>query len=200
MHQCKRLSFLLKFGILVAFFLFSAAFPADKGKIAGRVTNASTGEPLPGANVVIEGTQMGASADLDGFYFIINVSPGSYTVKAMMMGNATLIKKNVQVNINQTTTLNFELPPETIKGEEIVVTAEQPVVRLDISASQKVLNIDAIQSRPVENFEELLSTEVGIRMTASNDGSGLIVRAAPSTKRILLLTDCQPGTNVTSSP
>ena len=56
------------------------------GKIAGRVTDADSGEPLPGANVVVMGTTMGATVDVNGEYFILRVSPGIYEVRASLVG------------------------------------------------------------------------------------------------------------------
>ncbi len=53
---------------------------AQSGKIAGTVRDASTGEALPGVNVVIDGTTQGAVTDLNGFYNILNVRPGTYAV------------------------------------------------------------------------------------------------------------------------
>ncbi|MCK4447808.1 MAG: carboxypeptidase-like regulatory domain-containing protein [Candidatus Marinimicrobia bacterium] len=59
--------------ILVFILLFTSNLLAGvTGKISGKVSDQSTGEPLHGANVVIDGTTMGASTDVEGFYFIIN--------------------------------------------------------------------------------------------------------------------------------
>ena len=55
------------------------------GKIAGQVTDADGGA-LPGANVVVDGTRFGATSDSDGYYAIIGVEPGFYTLKASMVG------------------------------------------------------------------------------------------------------------------
>ena len=52
------------------------------GKIAGRVIDSETGKPLPGANVVIEGTSYGAAADEEGDFFILALPPRMYNVKA----------------------------------------------------------------------------------------------------------------------
>ena len=56
------------------------------GKIAGTVKDALTGEPLIGVNILIVGTNYGAAADMDGNYYIINIPPGIYDMKASMMG------------------------------------------------------------------------------------------------------------------
>jgi outer membrane receptor protein involved in Fe transport len=166
--------------ILMLIFLVAAmqmpTFAASKGKISGRVVDAKTGDPLIGANVVVDGTSLGASTDLDGFFFIINVSPDIYTVRAMMIGYATLVQENVKVNINQTTTLNFKLPEEAIEGETVVVEAERPAIQMDVSSSQTIVTEQAIMDRPLDNLEEILGTEVGVALTASTEGSGILVR------------------------
>lgn len=149
---------------------------ASTGKIAGQVIDQDTQEPLIGVNVVIEGTSLGAATDADGFYFILNIPPGKYTVKAVMIGYATIVKENVQVSINQTTDLNFTLREESVEGETVVVEAERPAIQMDVSSSQKIVTSDAIQNRPVDNLEEVLSTEAGIHLSAGTEGTGLLVR------------------------
>ena len=84
-------------------------FAATTGKIAGKVVDAQTGEPLPGANITIAGTQFGAASDIDGDFFIINVPPGRYSIKATMMGYSAMQIDQVQVSVNSTVNLNFHL-------------------------------------------------------------------------------------------
>src|SRR5690606_8573506 len=71
--------------LLLALFAMPAA-AQNVGRIAGTVTDAATGEPLPGANVLIVETTRGAAADADGSYYILNVPPGRYEVRASMVG------------------------------------------------------------------------------------------------------------------
>lgn len=74
----------------IRFFLFlfiaTAASAGTKGKIAGKVMDANTKQPLFGANVVIKGTAMGAITDNNGEYFIINIHPGTYAVAFSFIG------------------------------------------------------------------------------------------------------------------
>ncbi|MBN2366584.1 MAG: carboxypeptidase-like regulatory domain-containing protein, partial [Calditrichaeota bacterium] len=170
----------LLLSMLVFFLLLTPSqnllWAASTGKISGQIVDADTKEPLPGANVVIEGTSMGAATDKDGFYFIINVPPDIYAVKAMMVGYTTIIKENVRVSVNQTTNVNFEMGEQAIEGEAIVVEAQRPVIQMDVSSSQKIVTEEAIMDRPLENLEEILSTEVGIDLQANTEGTGLLVR------------------------
>jgi outer membrane receptor protein involved in Fe transport len=149
---------------------------AQTGKISGQVKDRSTNEPLPGVNVIIEGTNLGAATDEDGFFFIINIPPGVYTLKTQMIGYATYIMENAKVSINRTTTANFMLESETIEGQTVVVEATRPVVQLDVSSSQRIVTDETIQDRPLENFEQILATEAGINLSSSQEGNGLIIR------------------------
>lgn len=95
------------------------------GRITGRVVDATTGEPLPYANVAVIGTKKGGMSGYDGSYSITDVLEGAYSVKAMMMGYKPVEWDNVVVHAGRPAVVNFELQ-ETIVGrtEEIVVEAE----------------------------------------------------------------------------
>src|SRR4030065_2574878 len=65
---------------------FSQVFSQTTGKISGLVTDKTTGEPIPFANIFVEGTTVGAASNIDGNYVIINISPGLYRVIASVVG------------------------------------------------------------------------------------------------------------------
>ena len=96
-------------GFIIALFWIIAVSAGTKGKIAGRILDAQTNEPLAGANVIISETVLGATSDQDGNYFIINIPPGKYQIEAMYIGYATLIVKDVKVSVDQTTQINFQM-------------------------------------------------------------------------------------------
>jgi len=82
---------------------------AQSGKIRGSVVDSKTKEPLIGANIIVEGTSMGAATDVDGAYLILNVSVGTYTIKATYVGYRTFTISNIRVNANLTTEANVEM-------------------------------------------------------------------------------------------
>ena len=110
------------------------------GGLSGTVRDASTGQPLPGANVIIEGTSTGASTNADGRYQIQNVPSGRYAVRANFVGYQSATQ-SVQLG-GRPVTINFTLPPAA-GLDEIVVTADRAAVtrsaltspRLDPSVS-----------------------------------------------------------------
>ena len=81
-------------------------FAQIAGKMTGVVTSAD-GEPLAGANIVLDGTSMGAATDEDGRYYILNVPVGRYTVRADYIGYKSSIVNDVRVSVDLTTTRDF---------------------------------------------------------------------------------------------
>jgi hypothetical protein len=151
-------------GLLMAI-LMPATAAAQSGKIAGSVSDAETGDPLPGVNVVIEDLNQGSATDQEGDYFIINVPPGTYNVQASFVGYREVVKENVQVSTDRTATVDFELIPETVEVGEVVVTADQDVVRKDVANTQiRITPREATETPSVQNLNELAMLQPGIEM------------------------------------
>ncbi len=139
------------------------AIAGTTGKISGRVTDASTGEPLIGANIYIEDYPYGSASDIDGFFYIINIPPGTYTVAVQMLNFRTMKITNVKVNIDLTSRLDVKLKPEALElGEEITVVAERPLIQKDITSSSVTVSSDEIEVIPVESFNEVVNLQAGV--------------------------------------
>ncbi len=132
------------------------------GKIAGKVTDANTGEPLFGANIVVEGTTMGAATDAEGDYFIINLSPGTYNLKASMIGYTAQSMIDIVVNIDRTTIADFKLEQGSISTSEVVVIAQKPVIRKDLTSSIVEINAKEINISPQRDVQSMLKQQRGI--------------------------------------
>ena len=86
---------------------FTAA--GTTGKISGKVVDQETGEPLIGCNVIISEIALGAATNLDGTYFILNVPPGSYTLRASMIGYGSVQMNDLQVILDLPAKADFFL-------------------------------------------------------------------------------------------
>ena len=62
------------------------AMAQDRAQVTGMVTDAATMAPLNGAQIVIEGTNFGALANASGRYLILNIPPGTHTLRAILIG------------------------------------------------------------------------------------------------------------------
>lgn len=163
----------LLFIALICFFtsfLFqSTIYAGVTGKIAGKVTDAETGEELIGINVLIEGTTMGAATGVDGTYIINNIEPGTYTLIFSGVGYQKKKVTEVKVSSDYTTRIDLQLSSEAISLETIVVEAKNPMVRKDLTSSKTIVDEGQIQSLPVESIDQLLTLQAGITKGAGGE-------------------------------
>ncbi|HKJ67073.1 MAG TPA: carboxypeptidase-like regulatory domain-containing protein, partial [bacterium] len=149
---------------------------AQTGDIRGHVEDAESGEGLPGVNVVVVGTEMGAATDQNGDFVIINVDPGTYDVQASMIGYANVTKTEVLVTIDQIATVNFALETSAIRGEEVVVQADRGVIHAEVSNSQLVSTSEQIiETAGVRSMSEYLANQPGV-----SDPQDLSIRGGDS--------------------
>ncbi len=133
------------------------------GKLVGTVLDAETGEPLAGANVIIEGTSRGAATDLDGDFIIVNLIPSHYTVTASVLGYQSLSYDDVGINIDRTTTLEFKLNSSVLQaGEAVTVTAKAPIIKRDLTSSEAIVGDEQLQMTPIDNLGEAVNLQAGV--------------------------------------
>jgi outer membrane receptor protein involved in Fe transport len=148
--------------LLLLFMLAASLFAATTGKIVGRVYDSSTGEALPGVNVIVEGTTMGAATDPDGYFVILNVPPGTYNVTARMMGYRDVMQTEVRVEADLTKTLEFPLESEAIAVRGVTVRAKRPIIKKDVTTSVAIISAEDMESTPVSTIEGVVSRQAGI--------------------------------------
>ncbi len=132
---------------------------AGLGKIAGTVKDAQTGAPLPGANLTIAGTSFGANSDANGNYFILNVPPGTYSMRVTFIGYETKAINNIAVSLDVTTPIDVSLTATAVVGEEVVVVAERPLVDKTLTASRSNIGISELNNTlPTSSLAEIVET------------------------------------------
>ena len=107
--------------------LMSFAISQTTGKIRGKVTSAD-GQPLAGANVIVDGTTKGAATDGDGSYTILNVEAGTYSVTATYIGYQSSTESNVSIKVDLTTPLNFAMATSAVEGEVVTIVGEKSLL------------------------------------------------------------------------
>lgn len=140
------------------------------GKIVGIITEAGTDEPMIGVNVILENKNIGAASDFDGYYSILNVHPGEYILIASMVGYKRVVVNNISVTSGKTTKIDIVMETETTDlGEEIIVTAQKPLIKKDITSSELTVTAEEIKKLPVENIIDVIKQKAGVVSDASGN-------------------------------
>jgi outer membrane receptor protein involved in Fe transport len=159
MHSRKRLQLIVLF--LLIFHGGSELWAQNGGRIVGRITD-STGETLPGVQIVLEGTTRGTITEIDGYYSIINVRAQTYTLIFRYIGFSTIRIENVEIITGRTTTIDVIMQEEAVVGEEIVITAERPIVQKDRTTTTAFVSREQIQALPVQNIQDVINLQAGV--------------------------------------
>ncbi len=142
--------------------IFTTAFAATGGKIRGRITDETTGEPLGGVNVVLVGMSMGSATNMEGQYVILNVPPDTYTMQVSMIGYATVTVEDVKVSADLTTTINVSMKQQSIAGETVVVQATRKMLKADEFASRHTVSEEEIALQPIDDFRDIARNQAGV--------------------------------------
>jgi len=152
--------------VLIVLFMLSLIgliYAGTTGKITGVIIDEQSKEPLPGANVMIENSSMGAATDHQGQFIIINVPPGNYNLKVSMMGYQSVVIEAVRVRIDLTTTVNTSLSQTVLHaGEVVTVQAERPLVQMDMTSSLSAVGANEIENLPVQEISDVIELQAGI--------------------------------------
>ena len=147
------------FGLVLL--LAAPASAQSLGKISGRITD-SSGEPLIGASVLVVGSTQGASTDVDGYYYILQVRPGTYQLRVSYIGFTPTLIENVAVEVDRTTTIDARLTDELVGTEEVIVRAERPLVEPARTTTTAVLGTKELETLPVVNIQDAINLQAGV--------------------------------------
>jgi outer membrane receptor protein involved in Fe transport len=159
----KKLLRISVFILPIVFMFISPLWSGTTGKIAGIIIDKETGEALPGANVIVIGTSLGAASDMEGQYTILYVPPGMYDVQVSFIGYAKVTIKDVRVNIDQTARINFTLESEAIELEAVTIVAERTLIKEDVATSVVAISDREVRELPVTNVDDVISLQAGIK-------------------------------------
>ncbi len=169
----------------------------QRGKLTGTVKDAGTGEPIVGANVMLVGTTIGGAADLNGKFSILNIPGGTYSVTASALGYAKLTISEVDIIVDRTTELKFELKDATVQLEQVVIVAEKPKIIKDQTSTSTTLNETQIKSAPIEGLRGALDFNAGLQKSATGNYS---VRGSSSYELNFQVNGVEQVNSATSGP
>lgn len=180
----------------IAIILFTSLLYSQEqttGSIVGKLTDKEiAGEPLPFANVIIKGTSTGTTSDMEGFFELPSLKPGTYTVLFSFVGYETLEIPNVQVVQGKVTEINAGLGASAANLDEVLITT---VSRRDSEVAllleqKKAISIkqsigtDELTRKAVNTVEQGLTKVSGI---TNIEGRGIFVRGLDDRYNYLML-------------
>jgi outer membrane receptor for ferrienterochelin and colicin len=177
---------------LLLLLLFPGVVFAQSGKIHGTIVDSKTKEPLIGANVIIENTNLGAATDIEGSFAIINVPVGTYSVKATYIGYRAITMTQVLVTTNLTTDINFELPAEDVQVQTVEIIAERPLINKDYTNTLKVKTSEDIETLPVRGMADVIGLQASI---VKDEGTNTFYVRGGRAEETAVLIDGVPVTN-----
>jgi len=188
-----------RWAAIIAVVFAGACLSQETGSLSGGVTDVQTGKPVPGANVILQGTVLGTVTDGEGRFQIDRIPAGEYALKISMMGYGTATVAELLVPSGGAVSRDITLSQTPIQGNLVVVTASKAPEELAAAhQSVEVLGADRILGRETRKLEETISTVAGIHFNEENisirGSSGYSVFNVGS--RVLLLVD---GISVISS-
>jgi TonB-dependent receptor len=163
---------------VLSFGLMSSGLSQGIGTISGKVKDASTGEGLAFANVLIVETTSGVTTDLDGNYEV-EIAPGTYTLQYTYIGYQK-VEKQVTVKANETLIVNVELNSGSQLDEVVVsvqVRGQMAAVFKQLS-SNKIVNVissEKMQELPDANAAESIGRLPGISLQRSSGEANKVV-------------------------
>ncbi|MBU0475339.1 MAG: TonB-dependent receptor [Bacteroidetes bacterium] len=202
----KFSTILFKIFLLILFVGQSNVF-GQSGKVRGNIIDAVTNDPLPYVNIQLVGTSIGAAANEDGEFLIVNVPPGKYTLRASYIGYKK-IEKEIEVFPTRTIEYEFEMQPESLTGETVVVTSQAEGQRQAINeqinsiAIKSVVSAARIQELPDANAAESVGRLPGVSiMRTGGEGSKVVIRGlSPQYNRVTIDGVELPSNATTTDP
>ncbi|MDZ7796350.1 MAG: carboxypeptidase-like regulatory domain-containing protein [Candidatus Marinimicrobia bacterium] len=147
---------------MICLMIFGVARADIVGSLRGTVVSAETNEPMMGVNVIIEDTRKGTFTDETGYYNIINLPVGEYSVTYSMIGYKKIIQRNVKIIRDQSTIINVRMEVEAVQGEVVEVVAERPSVEKDVVGRKITMETEQVMNLPVRDMTEIYTLQSGI--------------------------------------
>ncbi|PIS29432.1 MAG: hypothetical protein COT43_03855 [Candidatus Marinimicrobia bacterium CG08_land_8_20_14_0_20_45_22] len=147
---------------VLVFLIPCALFAQFEGKIVGTVMDQKSREPLRGVNILVEGTNYGAASDAQGYFFILNVPAGLYSVRSSYIGYKSMVITQVRVSMGLTAEVNFELESTILEGEEVTVIAKRKLFEKSATSSISIANAEDLETIPIRGTQNIISTMAGV--------------------------------------
>jgi hypothetical protein len=182
----KIFAFFVIIGIFALSSLSAQAQTKPSGGLRGEIKSYETEEPLPGATVIIKGTDYKTVTDQEGIFTFKNLSEGIYQIEVSLIGYLKASRPNVEIKSGQETQLLIRLRSSPIILERgVTVVGEKPILDLKLPATRREVSSKELELAPVTDLKEIVSQQIGV----IQDKSELHIRGGRSYENLFFLDD-----------
>lgn len=174
--------------LMVLFSGLSAVKGQNSGKVEGKIIDATSNEPLPFVNVIVKGTNIGTTSDLDGKFTITGLTPGFITLQASFVGYEMGFSSEIQVTNANTSFVEIKLSSKDTQLKEVVIKASPFRKTVESPVSLQRIGVSEIETNPGSNrdISKVIKSFPGVGSTASFRSDIIIRGGGPSESRFYL--------------
>ena len=174
--------------LLLLLLIGSALLKAQNANVRGFIYAKDNGEPALFTNVYLKGTQMGVATDINGFFNITKVKPGTYTLVATYLGYDT-VAETITLTANQIFNKKFYLNKSSIQLTEVVATGENQAKKENTQVS--VMRVDPAEIKKLPSvgqpdLAQYLQVLPGVTFTGDQGGQLYIRGGSPVQNKVLM--------------
>jgi hypothetical protein len=174
--------------ILLIIALFPIAVFAQKATLTGKIVDAVSNEPLPFVNIIVSGTFIGTTTDLDGNFTLRGLDPGFIRLEASFVGYKQALSSEIEVSVANANTIEIKMEAQNEQIEEVVVKASPFRKTEESPVSLRTIGIGEIEKSPGANrdISKVIQSFPGVQSTPAFRNDIIIRGGGPSESRFYL--------------
>ncbi len=185
--------------LLLAILLFAfVSSYSQQGKIRGRIINEKSNEQIPFANIVIEGTKIGTTSDLDGNFEISDIKPGFIKLTVTIVGFKSTTTNDIQITNNKTAFIDIPISEQKYELSEVNIVSQKFIKKEESPVSLRSISISEIENSAGVNRDvaKIIQSFPGIAAIPSAGRNDIIVRGGSSSESKFYVDDIEiPNVN-----
>lgn len=178
----------MRFQFLFLFFFIASLAIAQNGQLKGQISDATNNEPLPFANILVVGTDIGSTSDLDGNFTITGLKPGYLKLQISFIGYKTIISNDIFVSNTNSPFIKLDLEPNQNDLSEVEVKVDPFQKKEEAPISMQSITTREIESNPGSNrdISRVIQSFPGVGSTPAFRNDVIIRGGGPSENRFFL--------------
>ncbi|MBN2893478.1 MAG: TonB-dependent receptor [Bacteroidales bacterium] len=174
--------------LFITAIFFSLNIFAQSGQVKGKIIDASNNEPIGFANVIVEGTQIYSTSDLDGNFIITGLNPGYIKLRVAFMGYKPVLSEDVLISNSKVPYIEIKMTPSDYQVDKVVVSVDPFEKPEEAPISMQKIGIKEIESNPGSNrdISKVIQSFPGIGSTPAFRNDVIVRGGGPSESRFYL--------------